>query len=163
VLSLSGSEKKRSEGMDWPSFLSFGFFLILLGIFWINNPGIEEKIIAFIRDFHLENVIEKIGGPNIVFPVPGNLYDHVELYAIARQFCLIQGSFQIVMLALRFVFRDSQNRKAETISNIVFWFGEGFFINMLLNQTIGWFGFFAGFVMTIGVSIVVSSFLRLFR
>jgi hypothetical protein len=160
---MGESEKKRSGDTDWISLLSFGFFLILLGVFWTNNPGIEEKIIAFITDFHLENIIEKIGGPNLVFPVPRNLYNHVELYAIARQFCLIQASFQIVMLALRFLFRESLNRKAETISNIVFWFGEGFFLNMLVNQVIGWFGFFAGFIVTIGLSIVVSSFVRLLR
>ena len=160
---MSESEKRRSGGTDWLSLLSFGFFLILLGVFWTNNPGIEEKIIAFITDLHLENVIEKIGGPNIVFPVPRNLYDHVELYAIARQFCLIQASFQIAMLALRFAFRESLNRKAMTISNIVFWFGEGFFLNMLANQAIGWFGFLAGFIVIIGLSIVVSSFVRLLR
>jgi predicted Kef-type K+ transport protein len=79
------------------------------------------------------------------------------------QFCLVFGVFQIVILALRFVFRDSVERKAETVSGVVFWLGVAVFLGLLANGSLGWFSFIAGFVVSVGLSVVARNIVRLFR
>jgi len=112
----------------------------------------------FFEGFHLQNVTE-----NIVFPAPEHQYNHLEVYTAAMQFCLIFGAFQIVILALRFVLHESLNRKAETLSGITFWFSAGFFLYMLASKTIGWFGFLAGLIISVGLMIITSSIIKLLR
>ena len=71
------------------------------------------------------------------------------------------GVFQIVVLILRFIFHDSVDKKSGTVSGIAFWFSTGFFLNMLANESIVWFGFLAGLIIIIGLMIVVSSLIKL--
>jgi small-conductance mechanosensitive channel len=88
---------------------------------------------------------------------------HPVVYTAAMQFCLVFGVFQIAVLVLRFIFHDSVNRKSGTISNIAFWFSTGFFLNMLVSKSISWFGFLAGLVISIGLAVIASSVVKLFK
>jgi hypothetical protein len=155
---MAENEKRRTRGTDWLSLISFGFFLILIGTIWMATPNLTEKVRDFFEDFHLQNVTE-----NIVFPAPEHQYNHLDVYTAAMQFCLIFGAFQILILVLRFVLHESLNRTAETLSGIVFWFSAGFFLYMLASQTIGWFGFLAGLIISVGLTIIASSFVKLIR
>ena len=145
------------EGMNWLGLLSFGFFLALLGTIWAAHPNFTEKVINFFRDFHLESV-----SGNVVFPAPRNLYSHIEVYTAAIQFCYAFGLFNIAILVLRFLLRDSPGRKAETFSGVVFWFAVGYFLNMLASGSLTWFSFLGGLIVSVGLSIVTSSVFRLF-
>ena len=153
---MVSSKKRYSRSTGWLSTLSFGFFLILLGAIWIITPNFSSKVIDFVKDFHLEHLTE-----HIVLPAPKE--SHPVVYTAAMQFCLVFGAFQIVILVLRFIFHDSVNRKSGTISNIAFWFSTGFFLNMLVNKSIGWFGFLAGLIISIGLAIIASSAVKLFK
>ena len=151
---MTRGKERRSEGTDWLSIVSIGFFLVLLGVIWIITPDCSSEVVTFFKSFHLENVTERI-----ILPVPG--LDHSVVYTAAMQFCLAFGVFHIVILALRFVLRESMDRKTGTISGIVFWLGAGFFLNMLAAGDIGWFGFLAGLIICIGLLIIVSSLVKL--
>jgi hypothetical protein len=140
----------------WLSLISFGFFLILLGAIWFITPNISAAVENFVGDFQLR----KVAG-DVSLPAPGS--DHPVLYNAAMQFCLVFGVFQIVILALRFVFRDSVERKAETVSGVVFWLGVAVFLGLLANGSLGWFSFIAGFVVSVGLSVVARNIVRLFR
>jgi len=152
---MTGNEK-RPKGTDWLGILSFGFFLVLFGTIWIITPNFTEEVINFFQDFHLENVTE-----NIVFPAPQQ--SHPVVYTAAMQFCFVFGAFDIAILALRFFLHESLDKKADTISGIIFWLSIGFFLSMLVNETIGWFSFLAGLVISVGLSVIASSIVKLFR
>ena len=153
---MVSSKKRYSRSADWLSTLSLGFFLILFGIIWIVTPNFSGKVINFAKDFHLEHLTE-----HIVLPAPKE--SHPVVYNAAMQFCLVFGAFQIVILVLRFIFHDSVNRKSGTISNITFWFSTSFFLNMLVNESTRWFGFLAGLIISIGLAIIASSLVKLFK
>lgn len=127
---------------------------MLVGVIWIITPDFWNKVVDFFKDFHLANVTEKI-----ILPAPE--HSHPVVYTAAMQFFLAFGVFHIVILALRFVLRESMDRKTGTLSGIVFWLGAGFFLNMLAAGDIGWFGFIAGLIICVGLLIIVSSLVKL--
>jgi len=127
---------------------------MLLGIIWIITPNYTEEVTNFFKDFHLENVTE-----NIALPAPQR--SHPTVYTAAMQFCIIYGAFNIVILALRFFLHEPLNKKADSVSGVIFWFSIGYFLNLLANESIGWFSFLAGFIVSVGLSIIVSSLVKL--
>lgn len=131
-------------------FISFGFFLILVGFIWLNTPDLQDAVVAFFEDFHLEEAFE-----NVSLPVPRSQWGHPVVYSAFQQFCLGYGLFQIVVLVLRFVFGSSISDKAGTVSGVVFWLGLAFFVGLLLAEAVGWFAFLAGFIVVVGSSIIV--------
>lgn len=153
---MVSSKKGYSRSTGWLSTLSFGFFLILFGAIWIITPNFSSKVIRFAENFHLEHLTE-----HVVLLAPKE--SHPVVYTAAMQFCLVFGIFQIAVLVLRFIFHDSVNRKSGTISNIAFWFSTGFFLNMLVNKSISWFGFLAGLIISIGLAVIASSVVKLFK
>jgi hypothetical protein len=150
------SKNRHFKSTGWLSTLSFGFFLILFGVIWIITPNFSSKVIDFVKDFRLEHFTE-----HIVLPAPKE--SHPVVYNAAVQFCLVFGVFQIAVLVLRFIFHDSLDKKSGTISNIVFWFSTSFFLNMLVNEPTRWFGFLAGLIISIGLAIIASSLVKLFK
>jgi hypothetical protein len=150
------SENRYFRSTGWLSTLSFGFFLILFGVIWIITPNFSSEVIDFAKDFHLEHLTE-----HIVLPAPE--HSHPVIYEAAMQFCLVFGAFQIAILVLRFIFHDTLDKKSGTISNVAFWFSTGFFLNMLANESIVWFGFLAGLIISIGLAVIASSLVKLFR
>lgn len=153
---MTETERKRSKGTDWLGLISFGFFLILVGIIWTVTPNFTEEVSNFFKDFHLAKVTN-----TIVFPAPKS--NHPIVYTASKQFCLFFGAFQIVILALRFALREPFNRKIETLTGIVFWFAVGSFLYLLTNEVIGWFGFIAGVIISVGLTIITSSIFKLLR
>jgi len=149
--------KKRPEETNWLSLLSFGLFLMLLGTIWTATPNLTEDVKTFVdpKNWRLENVTG-----NIAFPEPQGNY--AVLYTAAMQFCFIFGVLQIIILVLRFVFHESTNRKADTVSGIAFWFSTSFFLHMLTNG-LSFFGFIGGIIISAGLALLTSSVVKLFR
>jgi len=146
--------ERRSEGEDRLSLASFGFFLVLIGAITLITPNYYNEFSAFFRDFHLVKV-----APNIFLPAPKS--SHRVVYTAAMEFCVAYGLFQIAILVFRFALRDPVNRKAETVSGIVFWLGAGYLLSILLAENIGWFAFLAGLVIFLGLAIFTGSFVTL--
>jgi len=147
---MVSNRKRYSGSTGCLSTLSFGFLLILFGVIWIITPNFSSEVIDFVKDFHFEHLTE-----HVVLPAPE--HSHQVIYKAAMQFFLALGVFQIVILILRFIFHDSLDKKSGTVSGIAFWFSTGFFVNMLANESIGWFGFLAGLIISIGLAIIASS------
>jgi len=136
------------------SAISAGFFLVLIGAIFMTTPNLFDKIIDFFRDFDLRPVPNL---ENLRLPWPAFPRTHLVVYMAVEQFSYVWGLFQIVILALRFVVRSPWSKRAESVSNIVFWFGAGFLIGTLLVETTRWFVFWSGIIMLFGVSLVIRA------
>jgi hypothetical protein len=151
---MAGRGERHHRDVDWLGLVSFGFFLILVGTIWMVIPNFTDEVADFFKDFHLVNVTE-----HIAFPAP--VQSHPVVYMAAMQFCFVFGIFQIIILALRFIFHEPLSRKAETVSGVAFWFAADLFLYMLVNEAIGWFGFIAGIIISVGLAITASSIVKL--
>jgi len=149
--------ERRHEKRDILGFASFGFFILLIGVIWIITPNLLQRVTDFLKDFTLEKEVF----PNVFLPAPAHPYRHIVVYAALARFCFVFGLFRIVILVLKFFFRESLNRVAGAFSGIVFWLGVGFVSNLLADGAIEWFGFLGWFIVFIGLSLVVRSFLVL--
>jgi len=149
--------ERQHEKRDILGLVSFGFFLLLIGVIWIITPNLHQKIIDFFNDFKRTEEIF----PNVFLPAPEHLERHTEVYTALARFCFAFGLFQIVILVLRFFFREPLSRMAGTFSGIVFWLGVGFISSLLADGEIGWFGFLGWVIVFIGLSLVVRSLLVL--
>jgi len=146
--------ERRSEGGDRLSLVSFGFFLVLIGAIIFITPNYYNEFSAFFRDFHLVKVAS-----NFFLPAPKS--SHPVVYTAIMEFCVAYGLFQIAILSFRFALRDPVDRKAGTVSGIVFWLGAGYLSSILLAGSIGWFAFLAGLIVFIGLAILIRSFVTL--
>lgn len=151
---MTRRERRRRKG-DILGLASFGFFLFLIGVLWVVTPNLFQEVVDFFKDFKLEEEIF----PNIFLPAPED--SHPVVYTALARFCFVFGIFQIAILVLRFLFRDSVDRMAGTLSGMVFWLGVGFASNMLAAGDVGWFVFLGWFIVVVGLSLVVRSLLVL--
>ena len=97
----------------------------------------------------------------IYLPAPISPAAHSDLYLAAFQFSLAIAVVEVVVLVLRFVFNSPIKRKAETISNVVFWFGAAYLtITYLVDAaTINkWFVFWTGIIIIFGLSLIARAF-----
>ena len=147
--------ERQREKRDILGLASFGFFLLLVGVIWVITPDLSQEVVDFFKYFKLEEEIF----PNVFLPAPEG--SHPVVYTALARFCFVFGLFQIVILVLRFLFRDSLDKMAGTFSGMVFWLGVGFASNMLAAGNIGWFVFLGWFIVVIGLSLVVRSLLVL--
>ena len=149
------------------SAISVGVFFFLVGaIFVINSPpnqtNLLDRIIAFFRDFEITQV-HNLG---VYLPAPVHPLAHSTVYIAVEQFSFVWGLFQIIILALRFAAGSPLNKKAEAMSNFVFWVGASFLIgNFLLDTrwlavwsaTTVWFVFWSMIIMLLGFSLIVRA------
>ena len=147
--------ERRRERQDKLSLASVGFFFLLIGVIWVITPNLFQKVIDFLKDFKLEGEIF----PNVFLPAPAG--PHPVVYTALARFCFVFGLFQIVILVLRFFFREPPDKVAGAFSSIVFLLGIGFISNQLAAGTIEWSGFLGWLIVFIGLSLVVRSLLVL--
>lgn len=155
---MNGSFKRlsheRSERLL--SLFSTGLFFILVGMIFATTPNLLDKIVAFFDNF----TITPVPNSNVRLPTPKHPETHSILYSAVWTFSFIWSLFEIVILVLRFLTRSQLKKKAETVSNIVFWLGTSFLINRFLNETTTnetWFVFWATTIILIGVSLITRA------
>ncbi len=150
--SSRGSSRKPKEGML--SAITIGFLLVLVGMLFVVNPDLPNKIIDFARpeSFELKTVATSL---NVSLPIPKDLRAHLLMYRTAEQFCLVWAVFLVAMQGVRFILGVPARSKAEGFGNIAFWFGAAYFVQTLLVDTTKWFEFWAMIVALVGVSLVV--------
>jgi hypothetical protein len=135
------------------SSVSIGVFLILVGSIFFTTPSLVEKTLEFFKDFTLRQVPHF----EIQFPAPKTPETHLTVYSAAEQFSLIWGIFQVLMLALRFILQSPSSKKAETASNVVYWFGSAYLIQTMLVETTKWFEFWALVIVLAGFALIVRA------
>lgn len=157
---------RHTEGLL--SAISVGVFFLLVGaIFVINSPpnqtNLLDRIIALLRGFDTTQV-HNLG---VYLPAPVHPLAHSTVYTAVEQFSFVWGLFQIIILALRFAAGSPLNKKAEAVSNFVFWVGASFLISNFLLDTrwvavwhdelIIWFVFWSMIIMILGFSLIVRA------
>jgi hypothetical protein len=135
----------RHEKRDHIGLISFGTFLLLVGIFFTFIPNLASQIESFFQDWQLVQVAE-----NIYFPAPSS--SHPSLYFATAEFCIVFGIAQIILLSLEFIQHLPIHRKAETAAGIVFWLGAGNLVYMLSAGSIPWFQFWIVLLILLGIS-----------
>jgi hypothetical protein len=158
-VSVDTNSKKRSKGMDWLGLAAFGFFLLLVGAIWIAHfSDLNTEAEAFVNpdNWRLSNVTG-----NIAIPEPTRSYPSIAIAVM--QFCFIFGAFEVVILVLRLVVHDLIGRIADAISGAAFWFSAGYFASLAASESIGFFAFLVGVVISGGLAIVASSIVKLLR
>lgn len=146
------------------SAISVGAVLVLVGlVFVLAQPSnLWDNIITFFSSFTLRSA----PGTGISLPAPANPAAHAVLYTAAFQFCIGIGILQIILLALRLMMHSSTGKTAETFGNLIYWFGASYLITSYLNNTTtisGWFMFWAGILIVLGVSFIARAFFLLIK
>ena len=159
-LSKNKTESWFGEGLV--SALSVGAFFVLIGIVFVINPHLGQNIVDFSKN--ISN--DRISGTSIFLPAPTVPSAQAAFYNAAAQFELGLGILQVVILAARVVVQSPFRRTAQTVGNLVFWFGASYLTETYLNSTATqqtWFLFWAAIVVLFGVSLIVRATVLLAR
>jgi len=140
-------KRKDEQLLGW---LSFGAFLVIVGAIFLITPNLTVKIEDFFRDFELEQIRE-----NFYFPTPQN--PHPTLYESLAIFCFAYGTYQFLLLILKFALKAEPTKKSETLTSIIFWPATGFVLLMLKDGTIEWLTFIATLVILAAIAIIIRS------
>lgn len=149
--------RRYKEGLF--STISAGFFLTLIGVFFVIVPNLFDKIITFFRDFDAVRVPHMDG---VLLPAPQDPTAHLAVYSTVERFSIVWGIFLIGLLAARFLAHSPKRKKADNLGDIVFWLGTAYLIQTLLIDSTKldfteWFGFWATIIMLIGVSLIARA------
>jgi hypothetical protein len=146
--------RRRGDGLF--SVVAVGAVFILVGIVFASTPNIFNDVGKFFSDF----TTVQVPTTSIFLPAPTHPANHAELYGAAALFSLGVGVLQIVMLTLRLALGSPIRRTAETVGNLVFWFGASYLIMTLLNSATTletWFAFWAAILVVLGASMIARA------
>ncbi len=135
-----------------------GAALVILGaVFVLALPNnLFDRTVNFFSSLTIRN----FPGTGISLPVPISPGTHTVVYQAVYQFSLGIAILQILILILRLVWPSPIRKTAETVGNLVFWFGAAFLATTYLNRfttTNTWFAFWAGILMMAGVGLIVRA------
>jgi hypothetical protein len=156
--------RNRGPGDSIISAISVGAVFILIGlVFVLAQPNsLWDSTNRFFSSF----TTRQVPGININLPAPASPAAHAVFYTAVFQFTLGLAFLQILVLALRIGFGSRVNRIAETVGNLVFWFGTSYLANMYLNSSTTlktYFVFWAGILIVLGLSIIARGVVHLAR
>ena len=153
---------KRGPGESIISAISVGAVFILIGLVFIM--ALPNSLWDSAVGFFTSLTIRQVPGIGIALPAPSNPGEHATFYTAVFQFSLGLAFLQILVLFLRFGFVSRIRRLAETVGNLVFWFGASYLAYVYLNSSTTlntWFAFWAGIIIVLGLSIVARAAVRL--
>ena len=159
-LKKKSSQYKAQERLF--SAITAGGVLILLGIIYVINlpASLWEAIFEFFGNF----TFAQVPATGIYLPAPLSPASHTMLYGAIFQFCIGLGILQVIFLAMRLMTKSPIGKTAETIGNLVYWFGSGYLVTTYLNSTTTvskWFVFWAGILVILGLSFIARAFVLL--
>lgn len=143
--------------------VAIGGFFILVGAVFVTNPDLWESITAFFQDITTRTWPFGGEGSTIALVAPANPAAHAVLYNALMQFDIGMGVLQIVILALRFMWRSRVGKVSETVGNMVFWLGAALLVNVFLlpGTLAGWWQYWASLIVVVGVSVVARGIVYL--
>ena len=144
------------------SALSFGSAIVIIGVvFVLAQPNnLWDSIMSFFNNLTFRSLPYNI----ISLPAPANPGTHAVLYTAAFQFSIGIGVLQVVLLALRLILGSSIDKTAETLGNIVYWFGAAYVVTVFLSGSPNitqYFMFWAGILVMAGLSLVARGLVLL--
>ena len=119
-----------SEGLI--TALAVGGFLIILGVVFALTPGTWQTVTDFFNDLTTVQYPHGSTSSTVYLPAPTNPDAHAAFYAAVQSFCIGIGVLQVIILALRLYVRSAVRRIAETVGNLVFWFGVAVSVSIFL-------------------------------
>ena len=140
----------KRENRDILDLVTFGLFLLLIGVMLIVTPDLLDRGYDFFLDLELRGLY-----PNIYLPAPKS--DHTILFTALSQFCFVFAILHVPILVARFILKDPADKKAGTISGLIFWFGAAWIINQFIIMEINWFTFLGYLIALIGACIVIRN------
>ena len=146
------------------SAVSVGGVFILIGLVYVLAlpNSLWDKTIAFFGSF----TTSRVGDTGIFLPAPVSPWVHVVFYNAVFQFFLGLALLNILILALRLIWRSHIRKTAETAGNLVFWFGASYLVSTFLNRSTDtrlWFMFWATMLILLGVSLLARALVLLVR
>jgi hypothetical protein len=144
------------------SAISAGAFFILIGIVYVINlpSNLWNAVVDFFNNFTLAQVPRT----GVYLPAPVSPASHAVLYGAVFQVCIGLGILQIIMLVLRVTSWSPIGKTAETMGNLVYWFGSAYLVATYLNSTTTiskWFVYWAGILIILGLSFIARAFVLL--
>jgi hypothetical protein len=150
--------RPRKTGENIISAISIGAVFILIGTIYFSTlpTSLWDKIVNFFNSFTTVQVPDT----TIYLPAPAVPSAHAVVYNAAFQFCIGIAILQIIVLALRLLWRSPIDKTSETVGNLVYWFGASYLVPTFLNSSTTqttWFAFWAAILITIGVSLIARA------
>lgn len=111
-------------------------------------------------------MITRIANTSIQIPVPASPAAHAAVYSAVFQLALGIAILEIVILAMHLANGSRIRRTAQSVGNLVFWFGAAYLLNNLANmkstlahnqQLTMWYQFWAAIIILIGISIIARA------
>ena len=160
--SEKGSTHRRMADEGLISAVSAGLFFVLIGIIFVINQNLWSKIQEFFNSF----TIARVANTSVNLPIPSSPAAYTAVYSAAFQFALGIGALQIMILAMRLTIGSRIGRTAQTVGDVVFWFGTAYALSVLAGmkstlalsqQQTMWFQFWAVVIILIGLSLIVRA------
>ncbi len=148
------------------SAIAVGAVFILLGLVFVL--ALPDNLWTDTVDFFSNLTIRQVGNSGLYLPAPEipSARGNVVFYNALFQFSLGIAFLQVLILALRVGFGSPIRRVAETVGNLIFWFGAAVLEHTYLNAsttTSLWFTFWALLIVVVGLSIIVRGVILLAR
>jgi hypothetical protein len=149
--------ERRHEGLI--SAVSFGAFLIIVGLVFILTPDLWGKIVKFFNDITNAGVPFGATTSNIVLPAPAHPDSHQVLYQTLSIFDVAMGALQAFILALRIGVHSGTRKIADKVGDLIFWFGAAILVQaILLNGTLSsWFQYWAAIIILFGITMIARA------
>ncbi len=146
------------------SAVSVGGVFILIGVVYVLAlpNSLWDKTISFFGSF----TTSQVASTGIFLPAPVSPGTHFVFYNAVFQFFLGIGLLQILVLAMRLIWRSHVRKTAETVGNLVFWLGGSYLVSTFLNRSTDprlWFMFWATMLILLGVSLLARALVLLVR
>jgi hypothetical protein len=150
--------RPRAFGESIISAISVGTFFIIIGTIYVTTlpTSLWDKTV----DFFSSMTGSPVPGTSVYLPAPANPAAHAVFYNAVFQFCVGIAILQIILIALRLMFKSSASKTSETAGNLVFWFGASYLVATFLNSSTTltmWFAFWAAILIVMGVSLIARA------
>ena len=128
---------------------SFGLFLVLVGLFLIMYPLVEESR-AFFTDLKLTRIID-----HVYYPAPSSA--HPLFYHILRNFSITWGAWLGLLVLIELATRDRPKRVAQTAGDCVFWIGTAYLLDKIAATSLSFESFLALLVVVMGLGLIIRA------
>lgn len=158
-----GRQNRYSYNEGLITALSVGGFFIILGIVFGLTPGTWYAVSAFLSDLKVVHISTNSGLASLNLPAPVHTDAHGDFYSAVFAFCVGIGVLNLVVLALRLIFRSPIRRISNSVGDVIFWFGAAASVSIFLmaGTLTGWYQFWAVLLLIIGVSLIVRGIIHL--
>ncbi len=145
--------------------VAFGGFLITVGLVFSLNPDLPQLITNFFSNITTRPYPVDSTTSNFFLPAPANPTAHFDLYSALIQFDIGIGILQVIILALRIAFHSKTDKIAETIGNLIFWFGAAVLVSTFLQAGTleSWFTYWGALIVLVGITLIARAIVHFAR